>query len=215
MAANAIRYGFRWASSENGKSCPQGVPMLCASGVSFTPGSATAARLRVGDPVKRLASGYIDHADPGNAIWGIMTGVGHDGKTFNATIGSEGAMHPSEHIASGIAWGTNFDRKTIALITPGGGAYWEVDYGPAALADEAAWIATYGQCADHTFTAPGAGDLYANPKLGVAIAAVGSGQWRIERVSDTQLNQDFNGLNLKILVTLNEGQAPPYLTAGV
>lgn len=211
---NAVRYGFRWASSENGKSCPHGVPMLVASGQAFTPDSATAAELRVGDPVSRIAGGYLDHTAPGSAlgVWGIVVGIGHDGKVFNSSIGS-GVLHPSTAIPSGVVYGTNLELQTIALVVPAGGAYWEVD-ADHTLASLAAWQAVYGQNADHSFTAAAA-DLAATPELDAPVAAPGSATWRIERVSGTQHNQDFTAANVKLIVTLNEGQAPPYNTAGI
>ena len=214
MADNAVRYGFRYATSYS-HPCPKPVRMYVASGQNFTPGSATAANLKPGDPVALLSSGTVDHASPGtgNPIWGIVDGVGNDGKVFNSSIGG-GVLHPSNHIPSGVVYGANLSNQTVVLVVPAGGVYWEVD-SDQTLADLAAWQLLIGQNADHTFTAPGAADLEATPRLGVAIAAPTTGQWRIVDVSPTALNADFTAANVKVIVTLNEGQAPPYVATSV
>ncbi len=213
MADNSILYGFRWSESMNGHPCPKGVPMVVASGQAFTPDAATAARLQPGDPVARIAGGTIDHAAPGSAIWGIVVGVGHDGKVFNSTIGTNGVLHPSSFIPSGVVPPSS-EEETIALVVPAGGVYWEVD-SDQTLADQAAWQLVIGLNADHTFTAPGATDLNATPRLGATVAAPGTAQWRLDRLSARRENADFSGANVKLIVLLNEGQAPPYSTASI
>lgn len=212
MPANDPRYGFRYATS-NSHACPKPVAMLVATGQAFTPGSATAARLQPGDPVRWIAGGTIDHANAGETVWGIMAGVGHDGKVWNTSIGS-GVMHPSTFIPSGVAYGTVLERQTIVLVVPALGYEWEID-ADHQLADLAAWQAVVGQNADHAFDAPGAGDLHANPQLDTAIAPTGTGQWRITRVSPTGLNQDYTDDNVKLIVKVNEGQEAPSTALGI
>lgn len=212
MADNAVRYGFRWSTAMNGHPCPHGVPMDIAAGQVFTFGSATAGRLQAGDPVARIAGGTIKHAAPGAVIWGVVIGIGHDGKVFNSSIGTNGVLHPSAFISSGIT-APSIDERSIALVVPAGGVYWEVDAAPALTStksDYADWQAVFGLNADHVYTAPGAGDLNATPELGVQVAATGTAQWRIDRLSPNQSNEDLSGENVKLIVLLNEGQAPPF-----
>lgn len=214
MADNAVRYGFRWSTAMNGHACPKGVPMDIASGQVFTFDAATAGRLQAGDPVARIAGGTIDHADAGtgNPIWGVVIGIGHDGKVFNASIGTTGVLHPSSFVASGIVPPSTDDR-TIVLVVPVNGVYWEVDAAPALTSgksDYADWQAVFGLNADHVYTAPAAGDLNATPELGAEIAATTTGQWRIDRLSPNQSNSDLSGENVKLIVIANEGQTPPY-----
>lgn len=212
MVANDVRYGFRYAVS-NSNPCPKPIEMLVATGQAFTPGSATAARLQPGDPVRFIAGGTIDHANAGETIFGIMAGVGNDGKVWNTSIGT-GVMHPSSFIPSGVAYGTILERQTKVLVIPALGYEWEVD-ADGQLADLAAWQAVVGGNADHSFAAPGAADLHANPELDISTEVATTAQWRIMRVSKTGLNQDFTDDQVKMIVKLNEGQEPPYLTAGI
>lgn len=219
MADNVVRYGIRWSTAMNGHPCPQGVPMDVASGQVFTFDAATAGRLQPGDPVARIAGGNIDHADAGtgNPIWGIVIGIGHDGKVFNSSIGTNGVLHPTGVVASGIV-PPSIDERTIVLVVPAGGVYWEIDASPALTSgksDYSDWRAVFGLNADHLYTAPGAADLDATPELGVEIAATTTGQWRIDRLSPSQENQDLSGENVKLIVMLNEGQAPPFVTTSI
>ncbi len=219
MADNAVRYGFRWSTAINGHACPKGVPMDVASGQVFTFAAATAGRLQAGDPISRIAGGTIDHTDPGAAVgnWGIVIGIGHDGKVFNSSFGTTGALHPTQFVASGIV-PPSTDERTIVLVVQAGGVFWEIDAAPALTAGKstyADWQAVFGLNADHVFTAPAASDLDATPELGISVAAPGAAMWRIERLSPNQSNEDLSGENVKLIVSLNEGQAPPYLTASI
>lgn len=193
--------------------------MDVASGQVFTFDAATAGRLQPGDPVSRIAGGNVDHTDPGEVLgnWGIVVGIGHDGKVFNSTIGTNGNLHPSNFVPSGVV-PPSTDERTIVLVVQGGGVFWEIDASPALTAGKstyADWRAVFGLNADHVFTAPAASDLNATPELGIEVAAPGAAMWRIERLSPNQSNADLSGENVKLIVSLNEGQAPPYLLAGV
>lgn len=219
MADNVVRYGFRWSTAMNGHPCPQGVPMDIAAGQVFTFDAATAGRLQAGDPVSRIALGTVNHTAVGAATgnWGIVIGIGHDGKVFNSSIGTNGVLHPSSFISSGIT-APSIDERSIVLVVQGGGVFWEIDAAPALTAGKttyADWQAVFGLNADHVFTAPAASDLDATPELGAVAAAPLPAMWRIERLSPNQSNQDLSGENVKLIVTLNEGQAPPYLTASI
>lgn len=212
MADNDPRYGFRYAAS-NSHPCPKPEPMIVASGQAFTPDAATAARLQKGDPVKLIAGGTVDHADPGDPVFGIVAGVGNDGKVFNSTIGTNGVLHPSQFIPSNVVYGTKLDIQTKVLVVPAAGYQWEVDSDDTE-ADLPAWQLLIGNNADHSFTAPAASDLNATPRLATGAAATATAQWRIVRVSGTQLNQDFTGANVKLIVKLNEGAESPYSVVG-
>jgi len=217
MADNAKRYGFRWATS-NSHPCPKPVAIPVANLQAFTPDAATAAKLQPGDPVKILNGGGLDHADEGGTVptsnvYGIMVALGHDGKVFNNSFSSNGVLHPSSFIPSGVNYGTNLENQTIALVVPATGVFWEID-SDATLADLAAWQALVGLNADHSYDAPAGSDLDANPRLATATAGTASAQWRIERVSPTSLNQDFSGANVKLIVSINETQESPYTVVG-
>ena len=213
MADNTPVYGFRYATSRSDPN-PKTIVMVVANLQAFTPDAATAAHCQPGDPIKILPGGTIDLAEPGEAVFGIMVAVGHDGKVFNTSFSTNGVLHPSRHIPSGVNYGTSLERQTLALVVPAAGVIWEID-SDQTLANQGAWQALVGQNADHSFTAPGASDLNATPRLGVGIAAPGSGQWRIEGLSSNGSNQDFSGANVKLLVSVNETQQAPYVTAGV
>lgn len=212
MADNDIRYGFRYGSS-NSHACPKPEVMIVASGQAFTPDAATAARLQKGDPVKLLAGGTVDHANPGEPVYGIVAGVGNDGKVFDSNIGQFGALHPRSWIPSGVVYGTKLDIQTKVLVVPAAGYQWEVD-ATSTEADLPAWQAFVGKNADHSFNAAAASDLNANPRLNTAAPLAATAQWRIVRVSGTGLNQDFSGANVKLIVKINEGAESPYTAVG-
>lgn len=188
--------------------------MIVLSGQAFTPGSATAARLQKGDPVKRIAGGGVDHANPGERIFGIVAAVGNGGMVFNTTISSNGVLHPSQFIPSNVVYGTKLDVQTKVLVVPAAGYQWEVD-ADAALADLPAWQALLGNNFDHSFDAPAVGSLNATPRLDVATAATADGQWRLIGVSGNGSNQDFSGANVKLVVKVNEGAESAYTEVGV
>lgn len=213
MADNAIRYGFRWATS-NGVACPKPIPMIVASGQAFAADSATAANLQPGDPVSITAAGTINLTAEGAPNFGIMVALGHDGKVFNSTFSVNGVLHPSSFIPSNVVYGTSLENQTIALVVPSSTGLWEID-SDQTLADQAAWQALVGQNADHSFTAPLAASKDVRPRLDAPDPAPGSAGWRIERISPTALNQDFSGANVKLIVRVNETQEAPYVTAGV
>lgn len=212
MADNDVRYGFRYAAS-NSHPCPKPEVMIVASGQAFTPGSATAARLQKGDPVKLIAGGTVDHANPGEPVWGIVAGVGNDGKVFNSSIGTNGVLHPSQFIPSNVAYGTKLDIQTKVLVVPAAGYQWEVD-AEGVLAGRLVWESFIGNNADHSFNAPAASDLNANPRLDSGTFGTPTAQWRFVRVSGTGLNQDLTGSNVKLIVKLNEGAESPYSVVG-
>jgi hypothetical protein len=101
------------------------------------------------------------------------------------------------------------ERRSILDVIPAAGNYFEIDCDDASTATTyAAYLAFIGEAADHTFdvgTVERAG--YANPKLDISTHLNSAGQWKIVGVSRTMNNRDFTGLNVKLIVEINEGAA--------
>jgi hypothetical protein len=211
MAANQHFYGIRWHSSKYGSNMPSPIPMYVASG--YTPAingrTDTALALRPGDPVHALSTGYCQLAAGQEAaaaaaetIDGIIVGIKQywDGEKI---------VRAGNKLPYSTTYGSVMERRSILDVIPAAGNYFEIDCDDASTATTyAAYLAFIGEAADHTFdvgTVERAG--YANPKLDISTHLNSAGQWKIVGVSRTMNNRDFTGLNVKLIVEINEGAA--------
>jgi hypothetical protein len=210
MANNVRRYGFRWASSANGSSQPVTVRKHVASGVTFSDGSNTVP-LSAGDPVKLKSDGGVELAASGNAVYGIVLGVG---PYWDGTKMVRGSTLPS-----GTTWGTNYERQSWVYVAPASQGLWEIDAEDSSYTSEATYRNAVNLQFDHAFDT--AITTSAWPQLKTSTAGATTDKtWRLEDISPTVENQDFSGLYVKLLVRVVLSQEPgaaaaTYIVAGV
>lgn len=201
---NRACYGFRPVKTRDGSAMPVTHRGFIATGYSSSQAAAT-VDVRIGDPVRRLNTGYFAHAAAGEDIYGIVAGVVkyYDGTTL---------ISSSNRVPAGTTY-TLDDRASEILIWPAALHTFEVDVDEAATATTyAAYLALVGENCDHIFvpTAP-----IGYPKLDISTHVATTAGWRIVDISPSVDNQDFSGLNVKLLVTVNETQQAPWVTAGI
>jgi hypothetical protein len=207
MADNLQKYGFRWSMQYNSGPMPNPIRCIVATGQNFVVSAANYS-LRAGDPVKRLSTGGINLADPGDAIFGVVVSV--------EPYWDGSVMRPTDALPSGVNWGTNLARQSKVLVVPANLGYWEVDADDAVTATtEAAYQAFIGENADHAFTA-NATTLKVHPRLDISDHKTATAQWRIVGISGDVSNKDFSGNYVKLVVTVNETtEGPLYTSTGV
>lgn len=217
MADNIRRYGIRWMYSKTGGNMPKLLKVPLASAVSFDiNGGTTGNNLSVGDPLKMLSTGY----------WGLAGGYENAANAADKVDGivanilpfydsSLGRMRPGTVLPSSVTYGTNFERQTFVEVIPTLGQVFEIDADAATFTTMATYIDIFGNNADHTLVGLSASNQL-NPQLHMA-AGLGTGTavWRIIGLSPSQENQDLTGLYVKLLVEVNESNAPPFTTTGV
>lgn len=212
MADNVERYGWRFFQSTNGRGEPRPIKGFVDTGESFdVAGGAANAVLRVGDLVRRKASGGFEQADgteaTPEAAYGVVASI------VRYWDAAEQRMKFADGLPSDIAWGTNLERQTLITVIPVENAWWEVDCdaiaGTGLLSDYQTLI---GLNADHVLTGVSADPgPFLKPKLDIGTAAVTNTLlWRIENVSPNQENNDFTGENVKMIVSPNIAQRPAF-----
>lgn len=208
MADNPIKYGFRWKRSLSG-SCvsPPTITKRVASGYQGNPGAIGNIHLAPGDPVKLVSDGTITHASPGDAIYGIVAGIGPfwDGTkmVFNKVLtGGQGA------------YGTNYSRESRVEVIPVANQVFEVDCDDASTATTyAAYVTLIENNADFSWNRD-SNTLLGNPRLDISDNKTATAQCRILDVMSPSM-QDFTGNYVKVEVTFTEVQQSPYTAAGV
>lgn len=204
MANNTHLYGFRYHSNQNGVSCPQPLKMRVASGYQAAPGGVN-VDLNVGDPVKYVNDGTVALAAAGNAVFGVIVGIGptnYSGSGFAYTKSLPGGTTSSSA------------RPIYVHVLPVAGLNFEVDADDNTTATtEAAYVAFIGENCDHTINQV-SGSTLAEPKLDISDHQTTTAQWRIVDVT-REPGIDFSGTNVRLIVTCNEVQQAPYVTAGV
>lgn len=196
---NRSRYGFRYIRAISALSPPTPLMMHIATGY--------ANRIRIGDPVKRVADGSIEIAAEGDTdIWGVVTGGGYYWDGSNVI--------PALRVPGATAWGTVWERRSRLLVTPAAGVLWEIDVDDNTTATtEATYAALEGSNADHNIA--NTGDNDATPTLDISTAAATTFGWRIIETAKTLDNEDLAGANVKLWVTINESGQAPYTTTGI
>jgi hypothetical protein len=153
--------------------------------------------LGIGDPVRKVSTGYFEMALDGETIWGIVVGIEqyYDGTRILA--GGLGGKVPG-----GTAYGTVLDRETRILILPVADIWWSVHVDDKTTATTyAAYIALLGEECDHFSTVSGG---RANPKIDISGHGTGTAGWQLIDVQDR--NQDFSGSNVRVVVECTEPQ---------
>lgn len=219
MANNTHVYGFRWAQNYTGMAQPKPFEMAVASGANFTvSGDATNLNLNVGDPVKINTDGTVslaggnENSQTSQPPWGVVVGMGYQG-FFNGT-----RMVRQPFLQSGCTYGTSVDRQSKVMVVPFSAGVWEIDVDDNATATTyLAYQVLIGENCDHRLIPNASGfldaNLAANPLLNIAShnPATATLSMRIVGISQNLANQDYTGLFVKLLVSVNKG-AEPYFT---
>ncbi len=204
MADNVAMYGFRWVQGGSGRDCPEIVPMYVVDAVDSEDDAAANCDIRPGDPVKLVSDGTVNLAKTTEKVYGVVACVLGVYDSVNGTYG------PSNRVPNGATGGGILERRTLLGVIPAKGNTFEIDVNDATTATtEAAYQAFCGENAEHVCVrALNNGNYAAFPKLAIAGHAVTAGLgWRILRISKTQMNKDFSGANVKLLVTVNDSNA--------
>lgn len=206
MADNIHRYGFRFYKGQYNDQ-PKGELFHVADAYQAVADAAgPSVDLNIGDPVRMAAgsSGGVELANALDLVYGVVIGV-H--RIFEATTG---VTRPADRVPGGTSGGGNIERSTLVEVVPAKGIIWEVDVGGTLPgATEAAYRALIHENAEHSCLGDFsiAGRPKADPRL-VLPSAGGVGSeargWRIVGISKSQHNKDFSGLNVKLLVKVND-----------
>lgn len=207
MADNVHKYGFRWNRAANGRDTPSPIEKTIASAYQATnDGAGFNVGLSIGDPVKLVSDGTVALALTTQPVYGIIVGF--------KPYWNGSRLQPTDYLPGATTWGTIRERRSIALVVPVDlGQFWELDCDDAVSATtEAAYEAFEGENA--TFVCPGdqttnSSRPTADPKIDISTHATTAGlHLRLEKLSQTQENQDFSGANVKFLVRFNVTQNP-------
>ena len=203
---NPVKYGFRLARFRSGYAMSSAEEAFCITGATFAGGSATAASLRPGDPIVRLASGAINVAPgtdgtPGDVL-GVVVGIKqYLDPSFSNAVTARGNALPSS-----VAYGTNLDLQSKIYYIPAEAAVWRIVVNDATTATTlAGYQAFVGENCSHIHTAA-SGGLALTPKLNISThATTATLDWRIVGIPDPTL-QDFSGANVELEVICNRPQ---------
>ncbi len=100
------------------------------------------------------------------------------------------------------------------LVYPAAKQVFEIDVDDVVTATtEAGYMAFVGENCDHRLTA--GSEPKSNCLLDISTHVTTTAQWRIVGVSPIVSNADFSGAYVRMLVTVNETQEAPYVTAGI
>ncbi len=205
MADNPHIAGFRPYRPKSGAQTLSPLTGLIASGYQGAISGGTSIDISVGDPVGKLATGYMEIRDgfeaagTGETVWGIVTDI----KPFYNSV--LGAMDFGNRLPGGTAYGTNFARQSKIGYLPVAEYYWEIDCDDAVTATTyAAYLALIGTACDHVLTT--GSEPKSNVMLDISTTSTSDGQWKIVGISDTVMNQDFSGNYVKLIVEINEPQ---------
>lgn len=199
---NAARYGLRWSTAANAHPVPNPLRRYVADAYQAKADDTTSSvDLNIGDPVKRVTDGTIALANLGDAVYGVIVGI--------EPYWNGSAMQPTNRLPGGTTGGGLFERRSAVLVVPAQAGYWECDCDEAGVATtEAGFTAFIGENVDVACVADitNASQPKANPRIDISTHDPASRQWRIEYVSGTRDNQDFAGLNVKLILRINESQ---------
>lgn len=205
--------GFKFVRSKFGDGAPKAQRVPVATAYAGAINGGTTIDINIGDPVRRLATGYFAHAAGNEAaanaaqdIWGICVGI--------APYWDGSVMTPGNRLpATTPAYGTNFERTSYIYVIPGAAAYWSVACDDKTTATtEAAYRAFIGENADHRLTT--GSEPKTNCLLDISTHVDTTAQWRIEGIME-DVAQDFSGLYVRLVVALNEGQQSEYTASGI
>ena len=207
---NARYYGFRWYRNTQGNCQPK--PELCriASGYQASPGG-TNVDLNIGDPVKRISTGFVDIVSGTEGtpedIYGIIIAV-------NPYFTGD-RMQPTSVLPGGTTYVGN-ERQSTVLVCPAAGQLFACDVNDNTTAtSEDAYRDFIGENVDHVLEAD-ANTEKAEPRLNISThATTNTLQWRIVNLSANESVQDYSQENVELIVQVNRSQEAPYIRDGV
>lgn len=213
MADNTHKYGFRWVGSLDGGCCPKPLEFLVATAYQAQV-SASDVNLNIGDPVELVNDGTIALATGGGApsiLYGVIVGFS------NVKVGLPLKGRKYSFLPGGTTWTTE-ENASKALVIPFGRNIWEVDCDDKTTATTlTAYRNLIGENVELEYVrdASNPDNPRANPMVDISTHVATTQDFRIVGVSKTALNQDYAGLYVKLLVTVNESGEAPFVTAGI
>ena len=199
MADNGHIYGFRPVKTLHGDALPAVFRGAVASGYT--------GMISVGDPVKRLSTGYWQLATNGAAFDGVCCRIF---PYFNGTRMTFGTNLPSA-----TTYGTNFERQSFIGIMPAQRTVFEAD------CDDATSITTYANYLDAVgenvdiVIGNGASNVAANPLLDISThATTNTLTMRIVGISELNFATDPAGTFFKLYVIPNLTSEAPWTATG-
>jgi hypothetical protein len=208
VADNQHRYGFRWHKGQY-NCVPKGEVFHVADAYQAqVDGAGASVDLNIGDPVRMVTGGSVALANTAIPVYGIVVGV-H--RIFEPATGY---TRPADRVPGGTTSGGNLDRATLVEVVPAKGVIWEIDVDDNVThTTEAGYRSYIHRNVEHVCTGDFsvAGRPKADPRIDISAASLTptSGAllgWRIVGVSKTAHNKDFSGLNVKMLVKVNDSQ---------
>ena len=161
-------------------------------------GTSFSVDLNVGDPVDLVAGGTIGLANGGETPYGIILG-------FEQYWDGTKMQFKPVKLPGGTAWGTVWQRRSIALVCPVSKCDWRICVDDATTATtETAYNALIGKNAVHTCV----GDTTSKealPRLDITTATTATHEWRIMSVLESQ---DFDATNVQVVVRANFASEP-------
>jgi hypothetical protein len=112
---NLHRKGFRWVGHKNAPSQTNPPIILCPVADDF------ATTLKIGVPVKRLSTGYIEDADPGDTVFGVFVGAE---QYYDSSIG---ALRGGPTLPASTSYDTNGSRVSLARVIPARDQLFEIN----------------------------------------------------------------------------------------
>lgn len=209
MADNQAQYGIRWAAGYAGQNnFPTVEERTVPSGASFDE-TQTNLYLGKGDLVKLETNGGVTlwlNADTAAGPYGVVMGVL---PYWDGTV-----MKPTRLLPSDIVYGTNLQRQSKVLVAPLAQGVWEADVDDQNNTTEAA----YQTLVNMNVTVLNSTTNTTRPAARIDISTAASTStlnFRLVGISKTQLNQDFSGANVKMLIVGNVIQQAMDGQAGV
>lgn len=180
--------GFRWVHN---RWAPSNLtPPIELMSVASAYGTA----LKVGDPVKRLSTGYIDLCAATEVAYGVVAGVEN---YYDGTRIRKGGQLPAS-----TTYSTNEDRRSMVRVIPVDGQEFEATCDDAVTATTfAAYLAFIGENCPYVVNT-GVGD-YSGYQLDISLhATTDTLDFRITDVPDRNL-QEFSSANVRLRGVFN------------
>jgi hypothetical protein len=160
--------------------------------VSVATGYASA--IKIGDPVKRLSTGYVDLCAATEVAYGVMVGAEQywDGSR----------LRKGGHLPASTAWGTNEERRSLIRVIPVDGQEFEVTADDATTATTyAAYLAFIGENVPYV-VGTGVGD-YSGYQADISLhATTDTLDFRITDIPGAK-DQDFASANVRLRGVFN------------
>ncbi len=209
MADNRHIYGIRFFSTQSGSGRPACVEGLVASAYQGNVGGGnTNVGISIGDPVDLLSTGFMELSNDTAArdtMFGVVMSIA------NAKVDANNKARPASYLPGATSY-TLEETTSKLIVAPFSSHYWQMDCDDAVTATTlAAYRAFVGENVDFVYSpdTTNSDRPRANPLLDISTHATTAAlNFRIVGVSKTRENFDFSGLNVKLLVQLNQGLDP-------